>query len=126
MDKETLPEGTDAKELMSSKEIHDVPIVYNGKVWEFKFRELNWEENLDLVATMRNESTNMRTGITTTTTKYFQYMNSVYTKCCRGCPDGFMFRDCKPDFGNLIMKSIPGFSTSGAPDDLDEAEVKNS
>ena len=125
MTDETLPKGTDAQELMSTDDIHDVPIEFNGKVWEFKFRELTWKENLELVATMRNESTNIRNGITTTTTEYWAYMQTVYTKCCKGCPDGFRFDKAKSEFGNKIMQSIPGFSQSGAPDDISESDVKN-
>jgi len=122
---ETLPEGTDATELMSTDDIHDVSLEFNGKMWKFKFRELTWKENLKLVATMRNESTNMRNGVTTTTTKYWAYMETVYTKCCEGCPNGFIFSKCKADMGNKIMQSIPGFSTVGVPEDISESDIKN-
>lgn len=125
MSNEALPEGTDGAELHTSMDIKDVNIEYRGKIWKFQFVELSWKEKMELAAELQDQQTNVRSGITTTTPRYWKYLTQVYTKCVRKCPDGFRFDKCSPDFGELLIKAMPGVGSVASPDDLTSEETKN-
>jgi len=120
-----LEEGTNGAELHTSSDIKDVEIEHNGKIWRFKFVELSWKEKMELAETLQDQQTNTRSGITVTTNKYWKYLTKVYLKCVKSCPNGFMFDKCSPEFGEKLIKAMPGVGSIASPDDLDEDEVKN-
>jgi hypothetical protein len=126
MNKETeMPKGTDGSELHSSTEAKTVLIEHKGKLWEFKFVELNWKEKLELASEIQEQQTNMRNGVTTTVNRYFKYLAKVYNKCVRGAPDGFLFDKCDPEFGEKLIAAMPGVGELVNPDDISEADLKN-
>lgn len=120
-----LPEGTDGAELHTSMSETDVVIEHNGKNWKFRFVELSWKEKMELAAELQEQQTNVRLGITTTVPKYWNYLTKVYNKCVRYAPNGFRFDKCSPEFGEKLIKAMPGVGSIGVPDDISEAEVKN-
>lgn len=120
-----IPEGTDGTELHTSTEEKDVVIEHNGKLWKFKFVELSWKEKMELASELQEQQTNVRAGITTTVPKYWRYLTQVYNKCVRGAPNNFRFDKCSPEFGEKLIKAMPGIATIAAPEDLSGDEVKN-
>ena len=120
-----LEEGTNGAELHTDTEIKDVAIEHNGKIWRFKFVELSWKEKMELAETLQEQQTNNRNGITLTTNKYWAYLTKVYNKCSKGAPENFRFDKCSPEFGEKLIKAMPGVGSISSPDDLTEDEVKN-
>lgn len=125
MENEALPEGTDGTELFTSSDIKDVYIEHNGKMWHFKFAALSWKDSMELASEMQEQQTNVRVGITTTVPKYWRYLTKVYLKCVKECPSGFLFDKCSMEFGEKLIKAMPGIGQISSPEDISEDEVKN-
>ena len=126
MKSETLPEGTDGSELHTSTAVHDVAIEHNGKIWKFQFIELSWKDKMELASELQEQQTNVRAGITTSVPKYWRYLTKVYNQCVKNAPTGFRFDKCSAEFGEKLIKSMPGIGDlTNAPDDVPESEIKN-
>ena len=123
MENETLPKGEDGSELLISKNEKELEIEFKGKVWHFKYVELTWKEQTELIEMMREQKTDSRKGVTVTQDKMWKYMSMVYNKCVVGCPQGFLFDKCDPEFGQLLISKLPGIGSIN-PEEPDE-DLKN-
>lgn len=120
-----LPEGTDVTELHTPTEVVDVSIEHNGKFWKFQFVRLSWKENLELASEMQEQKSNTRTGVTTTVVNYWKYLTTTYNRTVKKSPDGFRFDKCSMEFGEKLIKAMPGVAELMAPENLDDEEIKN-
>ena len=125
MENNNLPEGTDGSELHTSTAIKDVEIEHNGKIWRFQFVELSWKEKMELASELQEQQTNMRAGVTVTTTKYWRYLTNAYNKTVKSAPQGFRFDKCSFEFGEKLINAMPGVGAIAAPDDIPSDTVKN-